>query len=118
MAALPGMVINAELGSLAGETVKVSYPLGDSSWSDPVSSPLGVQQMFVFRVAQSHAQPGEHTIAFRFDDGTAHVDEQELHYKVNSPPELQMMKSVPLVFNEVPTGPVTLPIAVSDANGD
>jgi hypothetical protein len=116
---LRGRRIHAHLTSLTSDTVQVSYKVDDDShWSEPVSYELGQQPVFEFaNPLQKYSQPGEHTIAFRFDDGTE-VNEDEFHYKVNAPPVIELKSAVPLMFDAATTGSVSLPISVSDADAD
>jgi hypothetical protein len=119
-ASLPGTVVIAALESLMRGPMTVSYRVdGTVRWSNHVSYPLGEHQVFVFgNRSEPYAQPGAHCIVFQFQDAAGRVYEDRLKYIVNSPPSIQLTSTAPLSFNELPTSPVSLPIAVSDVDND
>jgi hypothetical protein len=119
-AAAPAVGIAAEIRSLGGGSVAVSYSFDDSGvWSAPVSYPRGDVAVAVPQSAfRRYAAPGAHKVTLRFLEAGGALAHDEWHYHVNSPPALRVTDAAPLAFSEMPTGSVALPIAVLDSDGD
>jgi hypothetical protein len=105
---------------LAGHSLAVSYSFDDSAvWSKPILYPLGQVELLVDKSTwNQYSFPGEHELKLRCEDATEDVHEASMKYTINREPVLHATSQEPLLITGAESGPIALPLTVSDSDGD